>query len=91
MSPSSEATRVILPQHKISSMFWAGASVEIQCPKCGSQGRYWRETLLEWFGLNRTLPDVLVALSSNCLRRGAGQYSDPCEARYRTLPPPPPR
>lgn len=65
-----------------------GSQVEIECPKCRRHGRYRRETLLEWFGPTRTLPDVLVALSSNCLRRGAGQYSDPCEARYRTLPPP---
>lgn len=68
--------------------FLAGAPVEIDCPKCGRQGQYRRESLLDRYGPTRALPDVLVALSSNCLRRGAGRFSDPCEARYRTLPPP---
>jgi hypothetical protein len=66
----------------------AGSLIEIDCPKCRRHGRYRRETLLEWFGPNVTLPDVLVGLSSDCLRRGAGRYSDPCDAVYRTLPPP---
>jgi hypothetical protein len=52
---------------------------EIACTKCGRRGRYKRETLLDRFGPNKALPDVLIALA-NCPRRS--NPSDPCEARY---------
>jgi hypothetical protein len=36
----------------------------ITCPKCARTGRYKRETLLERFGPDKALPDVLVALAA---------------------------
>lgn len=36
--------------------FPTGAPVEIYCPKCGRQGRYRRESLLDRFGPTKALP-----------------------------------
>ena len=66
--------------------FPSGTSIEIHCTKCGRQGRYRRESLLHRYSPTLHLPDVLVALSADCPRRGTGQFSDPCEAVYGTQP-----
>jgi hypothetical protein len=52
---------------------------EIACAKCGRRGRYKRETLLERFGPDKALPDVLIALA-DCPR--AATPGDPCQVRY---------
>lgn len=59
-----------------------GELVRIQCDACGRWGQYAYARLVERFGPAAGLPDVLSALAGGCPRRGAGQYSDPCGARF---------
>lgn len=53
--------------------------VHVTCGRCGRAGQYRRETLLQRFGPDRALPDVLVALAA-CPRYL--NASDPCGAAY---------
>jgi len=38
--------------------------VRNDCQRCGREGRYRRERLIERFGADAALPDVLMALAS---------------------------
>jgi hypothetical protein len=57
--------------------------VTIRCIRCGRAGRYRKATLLEEFGPEHGLPDVLstIASRSGCARLAAG-YSERCNLRY---------
>ena len=55
------------------------AVVRIDCERCGRAGRYGRDRLIERFGADAALPDVLLALAS-CERRA--DFSRPCGARF---------
>lgn len=52
---------------------------EIECGSCGRRGRYRRDTLLERFGSDKALPDVLVALAA-CPR--AHDFANICGVVY---------
>jgi len=40
--------------------------IEIDCQKCGHHERYRKATLIEKYGRDTVLPDVLALLSSDC-------------------------
>ena len=47
--------------------------IEIECKKCGRQGRYPMAALIEKYGSDIILPDLLGLIAGNCqLRRGLG-------------------
>ena len=48
---------------------YPGDVVRIECERCGRAGRYRLHGLIERFGADAALPDVLLALAS-CERRG---------------------
>lgn len=56
--------------------------IRIDCRKCGRAGQYHRATLLDRFGPDRAMPDVL-GLLTECPRRE--NASDNCMARYPDL------
>lgn len=56
--------------------------VRLACRKCGRAGQYRRTTLLDRFGPDAAMPDVLAALA-DCPRRG--NASDPCGVIYPDL------
>ncbi len=39
---------------------------EIDCQKCGRNGRYRKATLIEKYGRDTVLPDLLAMLASDC-------------------------
>jgi hypothetical protein len=56
--------------------------VRIECPRCDQAGSYRRDGLVERFGEDIALPDLLLALAS-CERRA--DFSRPCGARFTDL------
>lgn len=61
---------------------YLGPSVRIECPRCGRAGRYALVGLIERFGADAALPDVLMDLAA-CERRK--DFSAPCGARFTDL------
>lgn len=76
MHPSDGAVRVQDYPFKV---------VSIACRHCPRAGRYRRAKLAERFGPAAGLPEVEV-LAADCPKRGIGQFSDPCGARFPDLP-----
>jgi len=60
---------------------YPGDVVYITCERCGS-GRYRLDGLVERFGADAALPDVLLELAA-CERRA--DFSRPCGARFTDL------
>ena len=56
--------------------------VRIECERCGRAGSYGRAGLIERFGADAALPDVLMDLAA-CPRRK--DFSAPCGARFTDL------
>lgn len=53
----------------------------IACLKCDREGAYRRESLVERFGLDWPMPDVLIKLAKEtCPKHGS--FSDPCGAVF---------
>jgi len=61
---------------------YPGPVVRIECPRCGRAGRYGLTGLIERFGADAALPDVLMDLAA-CARRH--DFSAPCGARFTDL------
>jgi hypothetical protein len=59
--------------------------VRVDCERCGRAGRYALARLIERFGADAAMPDVLMDLAA-CERRKS--FSQPCGARSRTWPGP---
>ena len=56
--------------------------VRISCSKCGRRGQYRRATLLDRYGPDMTMPELLGELAQ-CPRRG--NWSDPCQVIFPDL------
>jgi hypothetical protein len=59
--------------------------VRIACRHCPHAGRYRRAGLAERFGPAAGLPEVVEVLAADCLKRGIGQFSDPCGTYFPDL------
>ena len=58
--------------------------IEIDCQKCGRNGRYRKATLIEKYGSDTVLPDLLAQLASDCeFRNKLGNQG--CGALYPAL------
>ena len=58
--------------------------IEVECKKCGRNGRYWRAALNENHGSDIVLPDLLAPLASDCeIRKKLGNQG--CGALYPAL------
>ena len=58
--------------------------VEVECKRCGRHGRYRKATLIEKYGSDTVLPDLLALLASDCeFRNKLGNQG--CGALYPAL------
>jgi len=58
--------------------------IEVECKKCGRHGRYRKATLIEKYGSDTVLPDLLAMLASDCeFRNKLGNQG--CGALYPAL------
>jgi hypothetical protein len=57
--------------------------VRIECERRGRSGSYGRDRLLERFGPDIALPDLLLVELASCDRRK--NYTRPCGVRYMDL------
>ena len=58
--------------------------IEIDCQKCGRNGRYRKATLIENYSSDTVLPDLLALLASDCeFRNKLGNQG--CGAIYSAL------
>ena len=71
-----------MPNGSLALADYPGDVVHISCERCGRAGSYRRDGLIQRFGADTALPDVLHELAS-CERRA--DYSRPCGARFRDL------
>jgi len=59
-------------------------TITVTCDQCRREGRYRRETLLDRFGPEMPMPDVLNAITKDC-GRNAPLLADRCKAIYGEL------
>ena len=59
-------------------------TITVRCEECGRLGRYRRTTLIEWFGPDGSMPDILNALTEDC-GRNERLSMDRCKAVYGEL------
>ena len=58
--------------------------IEVECKKCGRHRRYRKATLIETYGSDIVLPDLLALLAGDCDFRG-GLGNRGCGAIYPAL------
>ena len=59
-------------------------TITVRCDQCGRVGRYRRETLLDRFGPDMAMPDVLNTITEDC-PRNSPMSADRCKAVYGEL------
>jgi len=63
---------------------YPAAMVRLKCAKCGRSGQYRKTTLIEKYGRDIPLPDLLHFVGASCPKMDA-LGNDPCAAHYRDL------
>ena len=58
--------------------------IEVECKRCGRKGRYRKAALIEKYGNDIRLPDLLASLAGDCDKRGA-LGNQGCGAIYPAL------
>ena len=58
--------------------------IEIECKECDRYGRYSKATLIEKYGDDVLLPDLLAAISKDCKKRSS-LIPQACGASYPEL------
>ena len=59
-------------------------TITVRCDQCGREGRYRRATLLERFGPDEPMPDILNVITEDCAKHGR-HLTDRCKAVYEEL------
>ena len=59
--------------------------VEIECKQCGRHGRYRKAALIEKYGSDIVLPDLLALIAGDCDQRKALLGNRGCGAIYPAL------
>ena len=67
----------------LSPTTYPADAVTVRCDRCNRVGRYKRRTLIERYGPNAAMPDVLNAVA-NC-ERNARLSTDRCKAYFEEL------
>jgi hypothetical protein len=73
-----------MPNGSLSLTEYPAAMVRLQCSKCGRSGQYRKAALIEKYGRDVSLPDLLHMIGANCPKIDA-LGNDPCGAHYRDL------
>jgi hypothetical protein len=60
--------------------------LRVACDKCGRDGCYGLNRLIEHRGRNAKLIDWLDEIIADCAKKRAGNMNDPCRARFPDLP-----
>ena len=58
--------------------------IEVECKKCGRKGRYRKTSLIEKYGSDIVLPDLLALIAGDCEFRGK-KGTQGCGAIYPAL------
>jgi hypothetical protein len=61
-------------------------NLDLICDKCGRDGCYGLNRLIEGRGRNAKLIDWLDEITADCPKKRAGNMNDPCGARCPQLP-----
>ncbi len=59
-------------------------TITVRCDQCGREGRYRRATLLDRFGPDMAMPNILNAITEDCVGN-APLSTDRCKAVYGEL------
>ena len=73
-----------MPNGSLSLAEYPAAMVRLKCSKCGRSGQYRKATLIERYGTDIPLPDLLHKVAADCAKMNA-LGNDPCGACYRDL------
>jgi hypothetical protein len=73
-----------MPNGSLSLAEYPTAMVRLKCSKCGRSGQYRKTTLIEKYGTDVPLPDLLHRIGASCPKMEA-LGNDPCGAGYRGL------
>ena len=73
-----------MPNGSLSLAEYPGAMVRLTCSKCGRAGQLRKANLIEKYGREIPLPDLLHKVAGACPKMDA-LGNDPCGAHYRDL------
>ncbi len=73
-----------MPNGSLSLAEYPAAMVRLKCWKCDRSGQYRKAALIEKYGANVSLPDLLHKIGARCPKMDA-LGNDPCGAHYRDL------
>ena len=73
-----------MPNGSLSLAEYPAAMVRLKCWKCDRSGQYRKAALIEKYGANVSLPDLLHMIGASCPKMDA-LGNDPCGAHYRDL------
>ncbi len=74
----------LMPNGSLSLAEYPVAMVRLSCWKCARSGQYRKAALIEKYGANVSLPDLLHKIGARCPKLDA-LGNDPCGAHYRDL------
>ncbi len=70
-----------MPSGSISLAEHPASMVRLKCSKCGRSGHYRKAALIEKYGAEVRLPDLLHMIGASCPKMDA-LGNDPCGAHY---------
>ncbi len=73
-----------MPNGSLSLAEYPAAMVRLKCNKCDRSGQYRKATLIEKYGHDVPLPDLLHLVGASCPKMDA-LGNDPCGAHYWDL------
>ena len=73
-----------MPNGSLSLAEYPAAMVRLKCWKCERSGQYRKVALIEKYGADVPLPDLLHMIGASCPKMDA-LGNDPCGAHYRDL------
>ncbi len=73
-----------MPNGSLSLAEYPAAMVRLKCWKCDRSGQYRKAVLIEKYGADVPLPDLLHRIGATCPKMDA-LGNDPCGAHYRDL------
>ena len=73
-----------MPNGSLSLAEYPAAMVRLTCSKCGRSGQYRKASLIEKYGRDIPLPDLLHRMGASCPKMDA-LGNGPCGAHYRDL------
>ena len=73
-----------MPDGSLSLAEYPAALVRLKCSKCGRSGQYRKAKLIEKYGRDIPLPELLHMIAADCPKMDA-LGNDPCGIHHRDL------